>query len=151
MIWDVCDAIDEGLSNQMKKGRSALVLARIRGIYARERLKKEEGGHISVDEAARRLKVSRKETLKRYREGLVIGWRDGSQVRFPAWQFANDGLLPGMQRVLEGLRQTCRNDDWARMLFFLANRGSLEGRRPLDLVRQGKIAQALTYVNEYES
>lgn len=151
MIWDVCDAIDAGLSKQMRRGLSGLVLARIRGIYARESLKKEEGGHISVEDAARRLQMTREQTLKRYREGLVVGWRDGRQVRFPVWQFAKHGLLPGMQTVLEAIRQTCRNDDWARMLFFLAKRGSLEGRRPLDLVREGKIAQTLNYVNEYEN
>lgn len=151
MIWDVCDAIDGGLSRQMKAGRSALVLARIRGIYARECLKKDEGGHISSREASRRLKVSQEETLKRYREGLLVGWRNGNQVRFPVWQFAKRGLLPGMQRVLEALRKSCRNDDWARMLFFLGSRGSLEGRRPLDLVREGKIKQALNYAYEHEN
>lgn len=151
MIWDVCDAIDRGLSRQMKAGRSALVLARIRGIYARDRLKKEEGGHISLDDAARRLKMTRAETLEHYCEGLIVGWRDGKQVRFPVWQFAKGGLLPGMRRVLEALRQTSQNDDWARMLFFLSSRGSLEGRRPLDLVRDGKIKQALNYAYEHEN
>lgn len=151
MIWDICDAIDEGLSKQMRSGRSALVLARIRGIYARECLKNDEGGHVSVDEAAHRLQLTRKETLKRYRDGLVIGWRDGRQIRFPIWQFAKRGLLPGMLRVLEGLLRTCQNDDWSRMLFFLASRGSLKGGRTLDLVREGEIEQALNYAYEYES
>jgi hypothetical protein len=60
------------------------------------------------------------------RNGLLVGWRDGKQIRFPVWQFVNGGLLPGMRPVLEELRQTSQNDDWARMLFFLSSRGSLE-------------------------
>ena len=56
-----------------------------------------------------------------------------------------------MLRVLEAWLRTCQNDDWSRMLFFLANRGSLKGGRTLDLVREGKIEQALNYAYEYES
>jgi hypothetical protein len=37
------------------------------------------------------------------------------------------------------------NDQWRVMLYFLSNRRSLAGRRPLDLLREGKTAEVMAH------
>lgn len=150
IIWEICTAVDEGIARQLKGPYSALILARIRGISARESMKSAEGGHISVAEAARRLNTSPAQIKELYRNGRIIGWRDGRQVRLPVWQFSRTGLLPGMDTILEALRPTAWNDDWARMLFFLGEVGSLDGRRPLDLLRQKRIEKILPLISKWD-
>lgn len=150
MIWEICDAIDEGLAKQLKGALSGLILARIRGIAARETLKSDEGGHISADKAAQRLKISRAEVMSMYRKSEIIGWREGRQVRFPVWQFSKSGLLPGLQTILEALRPADWNSDWARMLFFLGSLHSLGGKRPLDLLREKRISEILPVASRWE-
>lgn len=65
--------------------------AAARGLMVRETIKQEEGGHISAEDTARALGIS-------------------------------------------------KTDDWGRTLFFLNRRNSLKGKRPLDLLRQGKVS-----------
>ena len=52
----------------------ALDRAVARGMAVREEAKQEEGGHISADEAARMLGISKTSILKKF-EGQLLGWR----------------------------------------------------------------------------
>jgi hypothetical protein len=83
--------------------------------------------------------------LKRYHEGKILGWREARQdaVRFPIWQFTDDNLLPGIPEVLAILNQAPWMDDWARILFFLNRRSSLDEKSPLDLLRKGRNERVL--------
>jgi hypothetical protein len=86
----------------------ALDRAMARGLFLRESAKKEEGGSISADEAARRLGISKTSVLKRYKKGQLLGWREAKQksVRFPVWQFSKDGILTGLSEVLSILSKS---------------------------------------------
>ena len=125
--------------------KASLAVALVRGRVAREQLKAEEGGGISADEARMKLGLSKEAVLKRFRKGQLLGWREAKQdaVRLPVWQFTDDNVLPGIPEVLAILNQASWMDDWGRILFFLNQRSSLGGRRPLDLLRKGKIRQVL--------
>jgi hypothetical protein len=113
-------------------------------------MKAAEGGHISVMNAARRMNITPAEIRKLYRNGRVIGWRERHRLRLPVWQFSKTGLLPGMDTILEALRSTSWDDDWARMLFFLGEVGSLGGKRPLDLIREKRINAVLPLAQKWE-
>lgn len=120
----------------------ALDRAVAKGIFIREAAKKEEGGNISADQAARRLGISKTSVLQQFRKGQLLGWRETRQkaVRFPVWQFTEDEILTGLPEVLSILSKSPQIDDWGRIMFFLNPRGSLSGKRPLDALREGKAA-----------
>ena len=121
--------------------KAGLALGILRGRLAREELKEQEGGSISADEARMKLGgLSKEAVLKRYRKGQLLGWREARQgaVRFPVWQFKDDNVLPGVPEVLAILNEAPWMDDWGRILFFLNQRRSLGGKRPLDSLWEGK-------------
>lgn len=128
-------------ASKKPKPKAGLALAVLRGRVAREELKQQEGGSISADEARMKLGgLSKEAVLKRYRKGQLIGWREARQgaVRFPVWQFKDENVLPGVPEVLAILNEAPWMDDWGRVLFFLNERRSLGGKRPLDSLREGK-------------
>ena len=118
----------------------ALDRAVAKGLSVREEAKTGEGGHVSADEAARALGLSKPALLGRYNKGQLVGWRELRQnaVRVPVWQFSEGGMLPGLPEVLGILRGAPHMDDWGRVMFFLNPRQSLGGKRPLDALREGR-------------
>jgi hypothetical protein len=112
-----------------------------RGLSVREAAKREEGGNVSAEQAARILGLSKTSVLERFKKGQLLGWRETRQhaVRFPVWQFQEDEVLTGIPNVLSILSQSSQIDDWGRIMFFLNPRNSLSGKRPLDVLREGKV------------
>ncbi len=129
-----------------------LARAQIRGLEVRQQLAEAEGGSLSSEEAARLLKISKTAVLKRLAAGRLLAWREErlQAARFPRWQFGDDGhLLPGMEEVLEILNQDGSPDGWGKVLFFLQEKENLGGRRPLDLLRRGKLTEVRTAAGAY--
>src|SRR5438552_8872401 len=122
-----------------------------RGITARQRLAMEEGGSVSSDEAAHLLGISKTAPLKRHQAGRLLGWRSERQgaIRFPVWQFDEGRVLPGLQEVLEILNRDQRLDDWGKVLFFLHTSSRLDGRRPLDVLREKKLREVIMAAEAY--
>jgi hypothetical protein len=135
-------AVERQLAKK-KQPKSGYAAALMRGLAVREELKLKEGGSYSAEETRTLLGISKTAVLKRYQKGQLIGWREAGQgaVRFPVWQFKDHNVLPGLPEVLEIFASADWLDDWTRVLFFLGARRSLDGRRPLDLLREGQIAK----------
>ena len=136
-------ALNEQLANR-DDPQSALARALNRGMAKREELKREEGGSLSAEQAARRLGMSKTAVIDRYRKGVLLGWRESRQkaIRFPVWQFGDDKtVLRGLEEVLRVLNAVDSLDDWGRIGFFLSPRASRGGKRPLDLLREGRIEE----------
>ncbi len=122
--------------------RDKVALALARGLEARQQLADAEGGSLSSEETARLLNISKTAVLKRLESGRLVAWREErlQAARFPRWQFDKNGqVLAGLEEVLEILNRDDRLDPWAKVLFFLQTRESLGGKRPLDLLREGKL------------
>lgn len=118
-----------------------LEAAYVRGAAIRAKLRTAEGGSLSLGQASGRLGVSPSTLRRRYRLGKVIGWKEGrSARRFPTWQFKGRRILPGLAKVIAALNSGSeREDDYSCMLFFLSSMKVLNGRRPLDLLREGDV------------
>jgi hypothetical protein len=134
-----------------ERRRLAYADAIARGIPACRKLQTDEGGSISAEAAAAELGISKEAILKHYQKGLILAWREVRQksLRFPVWQFRDHKVLDGLEKTLKVLNTDNRLDDFARMFFFLATRGSLGGKRPLDCLREGEIAMVLGAAQGY--
>jgi hypothetical protein len=140
---ELANAVSDALIAEAgRRPDRALDRAVARGLMLREALKQEEGGHISAEDVGRVLGISKTAVLERFKKGQLVAWREIRQgaVRFPLWQFDDGSLLKGLPEVLAILLEAPGIDDWGRILFFLNRRNSLKGKRPLDLLRLGKIA-----------
>ena len=55
--------------------------------------------------------------------------------------------------MLEGIEDILRiidsDDHWRLLFYFLSNRYSLAGRRPLDLLREGNVAEVIEHAKTY--
>jgi hypothetical protein len=129
-----------------------LTRAHLRGLDARQQLAEAEGGSWSSEEVARMLQISKTAVLKRLAAGRLLAWREErlQAARFPRWQFDEHGhVLKGLEEVLEVLSQDQRLDAWGKILFFLQQKPSLNDRRPLDLLREGKLKEVSLAAQAY--
>ncbi len=118
---------------------SAIDAARFRGKLAKEGFKTYSPA-FTAEQYAKKVGISRQAVLKRLKVGSLIAWKESSQnaYRIPSWQFDADGhLLPGMAEALKALNIP-EFDEWAKILFFLQKRASLKGKRPIELIENGK-------------
>ena len=128
-----------------------LAAATARGAAARHKLADDEGGSFSAEQAAQTLGISIPAILKRHQNGQLIAWPDEQRntLRFPVWQFRDQQVLAGIAETLQALSAANRLDDFGRMLFFLSNHGLLGGKRPLDCLREGDVANVLQAARAY--
>jgi hypothetical protein len=129
-----------------------LARAFMRGTEARQQLAEAEGGSLSSEEAARVLRISKTAVLKRLEAGRLLAWREErlQAARFPRWQFDEHGQVrASLAEVLEILNRDERLDAWGKILFFLQEKPSLGGRRPLDLLREGKLKEVRLAAQAY--
>jgi hypothetical protein len=127
--------------------RDPLARARLRGLQVRERLLAAEDGVLTAEEAADLLGITRQAIDNRRKRGTLLGVQLGKRgYRYPAWQFTPEGMLPGLGQVLSAL------DDyspWIQLSFLLNDNAWLDGLRPLDLLRRGKIDPVVDAAGKY--
>lgn len=112
-------------------------LAQLRGVLINRELLAAEGGTVGPNEVAQLLAMSRQAVAQRVaRNRLLVVAPSGGRQRFPVWQFAQSGVLPGLEGTLAILAEG-EVDPWARLLFFLTEQDDLAGPRPLDALRLG--------------
>lgn len=124
----------------------ARVLAR--GVLARKKLEQAEGGSLSSEEVAHLLGLSKRQSVDYQRkEKALVAWRTSAgKWRYPRWQFNKNGALPEMKQCLRAL---ATDNEWGAMIFFLSPRYSLDGRRPLDLLREGKVEEVVAAAHRH--
>ena len=106
---------------------------------------------MSAEQTARHLGLTKQSVLNMYHAGKLLGWKTERQgaIRFPVWQFADYQRLPGLGEVLARFNAAGGLDDWAKIGFFLQAHGTLNGRRPLDLLRENKLSKVLKAAEAY--
>jgi hypothetical protein len=111
--------------------------ARLRGLARRAELLEAEGGTVSTEELATALHLTPQAVHKRRVAGKLLGVELGRRgVRFPVWQLTDEGVVPGLEEVLGALEE---HPPLACVRFFLAKSLHLGGKRPLDVLRKGKV------------
>ena len=114
--------------------------------------RKRKGAACRSEDVARLLRISKTAVFKRLAAGRLLAWREErlQAARFPRWQFDEHGqVLAGLEDTLEILNQDERLDAWGKILFFLQEKGSLGDRRPLDLLREGKLKEVCLAAHAY--
>jgi hypothetical protein len=81
---------------------------------------------------------------RRRKEHRILYWRDSRHDFFyPRWQFTEAGaLLPSIQDILQLFNS---EDEWRLMGYFLGPRRQLGNQRPLDLLRQARVKEAVAH------
>ena len=124
-----------------------LAAARLRGVERQQALLKKSGGVLRGKEAAELLGISRQALDKRRRQGRLIALTQGRRgYAYPVWQFEGGKTLANLEKVLGRLRD---HDPWMQLTFFLNANDRLDGNRPLDLLRSGKLEPILEAAASY--
>lgn len=109
---------------------------RLRGVIARRELLEQEGGVLNPSTVAEVFGISRQAVAVRRSSGKLLAVEGNRGYVYPAWQFDNHDLLPGFLEILEILSDST---SWTQFIFFLSKNDTIGGKRPLDLLRKGKI------------
>jgi hypothetical protein len=120
-----------------------LAAARIRGFKMMEHLLRAEGGCLNVEAVARQLRMSRQGVDRRRKTGRLLAIELGRRgYAYPAWQFTERGLLPGLEEVLAQLTKQAI-PAWDVLAFFLNRSHLLDDSSPLSELRKGNIEGVL--------
>lgn len=128
-------ALQEPTTVAVLAGDDPLVEARLRGLAARATILAAEGGALRVGDVAALLGLTRQGVDRRRRAGKLLALATGRHgYVYPAWQFADEGVLPGIEGALEALQV---QNPWMRASFFLSGNLRLDGASPLAELRRG--------------
>ena len=109
---------------------------RLRGAIAKRELLEVDGGVLWPSNVAKLLHISRQAVGQRRAAGKLIGVEGPRGYLYPAWQFQADQMLAGIEEILDLLKD---EDDWSKFIFFARPNDAANGKRPLDLLRKGKL------------
>ena len=123
---------------------------RLRSLGADAELRDAEGGGLSDMEFATGMGLSARETVRQYREkGRIFAWRkDLRSYRYPAWQIHRKQLLPGLSEVLAVLKEKPL-EPLSIVGYFLTPSDDFDDARPLDLLREGQVAEVVADAKRY--
>lgn len=109
---------------------------RLRGAIAKRELLEMDGGVLMPSSVAKLLHISRQAVGQRRAAGRLLGIEGPRGYLYPAWQFDGNRTLRGIEEIfglLEG------EDAWSTLTFFVRSNDAAGGKRPLDLLRKGKL------------
>jgi hypothetical protein len=122
-------------------GVDPLAAARARGVTRRDALLAQAGGVLSPGDVAERTGMSRQTVNNWRRKGQVIALPRGRRdFVFPACQFVEGRLAPGLDRVLEA---SALRHPLSQLEMLLAPSARMDGESPLALLRAGRVEDAV--------
>jgi len=129
------------LADHLPAAPDPLARARTRGLLAQRKMLDVEGPPMAVGQVAQHLRISRQAVDKRRQAGKLLAVSRGSRsFLYPGWQFTETGVLSGLEETLQALTG---HPPWACLRFFVSGNHRLGGKRPLDLLRQGRVQKVL--------
>jgi len=124
-----------------------LIRAKLRGIEHRKRILEKLGGTLSAEQVSELIGISRQAVDRRRSQNQLIGLTQGKRgYAYPAFQFENGKTLDGLKEVLDALSG---HDPWMQSIFFANGNDRLNGRIPLDALRQGKTEAVVRAAEAY--
>lgn len=119
---------------------------KMRGAIARRELLEQDGGVLSPSSVAELLGISRQAVGMRRSAGKLLGVEGGRGYVYPAWQFQDTKLVPGIEEILEILGEA---DPMTKVIFFLGHDHAIGGKRPIDLLLEGKLEEVKRAARTY--
>jgi len=113
-----------------------MVPALARNVEHRNQLLQRVGGILSAEQAGKIVGITRQAIDKRRRSNAILAIREGSDWKYPAFQFRDGEVLPGIAEVVRGFEG---QGAWVTLDFLLASESALGGRSPLEALRQGDL------------
>jgi len=107
-----------------------------RGAEVKTRLAEQAGGLLPVEVVGRMLGITRAAFDKRRAAGKLLAVRVRSDWHYPACQFHDGEVLPGIPEILAGLSEAT---GWSVLSFLLAGDDVLDGRTPLAALKDGHL------------
>jgi hypothetical protein len=137
---DETDELDEGLWGASPTDDEVADARRAGQAAVNEALAVALDGALSREEAADRLGISPQAVSKRLAARALVALRRGRTRWFPAWQFHEDGVRPGLADVIEAYPGT----PLALTMWATTPSADLDGAAPADvLVRRGGPARVV--------
>lgn len=109
---------------------------RLRGAIAKRELLEMDGGVLSPSSVAELLHISRQAVGHRRTAGKMLGIEGPRGYLYPAWQFDGDRMLRGIEEIFDLLED---EDAWSKLVFFVRTNDAASSKRPLDLLRKGRL------------
>ncbi len=100
----------------------------------------KEGGTLSNSEACQQLNCKPQDLAQMRENGHLIGIEVDDHYVYPTWQFVDGKILPGLDKLFSELK---RDGIWTIMIFMLTGDLRLDGKTPLEMLRQGEIEQVI--------
>ncbi|MEL4896778.1 hypothetical protein [Crocosphaera sp. Alani8] len=122
--------------DQSDKIKATLQEAISRGEGAKKKLLAKEGGTLKESEVCEKLNCKSQDLDRMRDNGDIIAVEVDNQYLYPAWQFVDGKILPGLDKVLSQLK-----DDgvWTVIIFMLTGDVRLDGKTALEMLREGEI------------
>ena len=133
----VARALAEQAAADASRRLEPLAGAIVRGAAVRARLAEAAGGMLSADDTGKVLGISRQAVDKRRAAGRLLAVRVRGDWHYPAAQFRDGEVLPGIEEVIAGMPDASA---WSVLDFLLAPDDALGGRSPLSALRVGDTA-----------
>jgi hypothetical protein len=145
---DFVEGFEEGRTGPLAPpARDPLAAARARGAAAKVDLLERAGGGLTVGRVADWLEITPAAVHARRQRGTLLAVpRANGEHLYPAFQFTGDGTLAGLGRVLQSFQV---EGPWTKLSVLLSPADALDGRTPLDALRDGDIEGAVQAVSTY--
>ncbi|MGE4341412.1 MAG: hypothetical protein AB7E55_36520 [Pigmentiphaga sp.] len=109
----------------------------IASLEAEEALIQRAGGLKDADWVGKYLSIIPKSVAAKARRNELLAISRGDRNLYPAFQFENGGVIPGVRELLEVLPLT---NGWSRLSFLLAPDPGLDDRSPIDAFKTDREA-----------
>lgn len=122
----------------------ALVRALRRGEQRKAKLLKRAGGLWTGEQVATHLGISLEMVEERKQNGSLLAVEYDGHYGYPACQFTNDGVLPGLSEILQAMSA---ESGWTKLALLyttvLQGQAARDGKSILEAVRSGHHEAAL--------
>ncbi len=122
--------------------------ARLRGLERMAELRKAAEPVLETGDVCRLLGVSRETIRKKVHRRQLLALPKGGDRVFPAFQFKDGDVLPGIAKVLSALNT---DSPFAALSFLLSKNPEFGGKSVCELLQEGQIelvlAEARAYLN----
>lgn len=102
-----------------------------RGLKRKAALLRDAGGGLSVSDASKLLGIDSGELESR--DSLLSVPMDSGEFVWPAFQFESRAMIQSIGEVLAAISV---DDSWMRLNFFFLKLGELDGRTPVQAIRE---------------